>query len=103
MSLQHVELRAPGDWLVLQNLSAYKAAMMAVKAWEEGDAAKGDFYFYGTSGPSSNGRGVLRVVNRGGAIPLLNAELRKMTSDRTAAYVYVDETEKYPRTMAGFI
>ncbi len=102
VSLQHVELRAPGDWLVLQNLSAYKAAMMAVKAWEEGDAARGDFYFYGTAGPSSNGRGVLRVVNRGGALPLLKAEQRKMTGDRTAIYVYADETERYARTMLGF-
>lgn len=102
VSLQHVPLTSPGDWLVLQNLSAYKAAMIAVKAWEEGDEAKGNFHFYGTQAGARNGRGVTRVVNRGGAIPLLQAELRKNTSDRTSAYVYIDETWKFPRQMAGF-
>lgn len=102
VSLQHVELSSPGDWLILQNLSAYKAAMIAVKAWEEGDAAKGNYYFYGTESAPKNARGGLRVVNRGGAIPLLQAELRKQTGDRTNAYIYLDETEKFPRQMLGF-
>lgn len=102
VSLQHVDVSAPSDWLVLQNLSAYKAAMMAVKAWEEGDAARGDFYFYGTQAGGRNARGVTRVVNRGGAIPLLQAELRKMTGDRTNAFVTLDESNTFPRHMAGF-
>ncbi len=102
VSLQHVELRAPGDWLILQNLDAYESAMMAVKAREEKDYAGFLFNFYGTAASPKNGRGVERVVNRGGAIPLLQAELRKNTGDRTAIYAYVDETERFPRTMLGF-
>jgi len=102
VGLQHVELRSPGDWLILQNLPAYKAAMVAVKAKEEKDFATFNFEFYGTQASARNGRGVERVVNRGGAIPLLVAELRRMSSDRTSAYVYLDETEKYTRMMLGF-
>lgn len=103
VSLQHLPLENDGDWLLFQNLSAYKAAMQAVQAWEMGDAAKGDFYFYGTQNSPSNGRNGYRVINRGGAIPLLQAELRKMTGDRTAMYVTLDETNSLPRVMAGFI
>lgn len=102
VSLQHVELRAPGDWLVLQNLSAYKAAMMAVKLREERDYAGFNFEFYGTQAAGRNARGVERVVNRSGAIPLLVAEARKMSGDRTAVWVYSDETEKLASTMLGF-
>lgn len=103
VSLKGSTLSAPGDWLVLQNIGAYKAAMMAVKAYEEGDIARGDFYFYGTQANAKSGRGPLRVVNRGGAIPLLQAELRKNTADRVNAYVISDETNKLARQMAGFI
>jgi len=102
VSLQHVELRSPSDWLVLQNLDAYESAMMAVKAREERDYAGFEFLFYGTSASPKNGRGVNRVVNRGGAIPLLQSEQRKMSGDRTAIYLYVDETQRFPATMLGF-
>lgn len=102
VSLQHVQIRSPGDWLILQNLDAYESAMMAVKAKEEKDYAGFMFNFYGTQAGARNARGVDRVVNRGGAIPLLQAELRKNTGDRTAAYWYIDETERYARTMLGF-
>lgn len=102
VSLQHIPLESDNDWLLFTNLSAYKAAMMAVVAWEVGDAAKGNFYFYGTQAGPSNARGAMRVVNRGGAIPLLAAELRKMTGDRTDAYVYLDETNRFQRDMIGF-
>lgn len=102
-SLQHVQLVSEGDWLLMQNVAAYKSAMIAVKAWEEGDVAKANYYFYGYQSSSSNIRGPLRVVNRGGTIPLLKAELRKMTSDRLNAYIYADETDRFPRQMRGFI
>lgn len=102
VGLQHVELRAPGDWLVLQNLDAYESAMMAVKAREEHDYPGFLFNFYGTSAAPKNGRGVERVVNRGGAIPLLQAEQRRMSGDRTAIWVYSDETQKLAGTMLGF-
>lgn len=100
--LQHVPLIGDGDWLLMQNLAAYKSAMIAVKAWEEGDVAKFNYYFFGTQSSSKNGRGVLRVVNRGGAIPLLQAELRTNTSDRTNAFITIDESNRYVREMIGF-
>lgn len=103
VSLQHVPLVSDNDWLILQNPSAYKSAMIAMKAYEDGEAAKGDYYFYGSSAPSRNARGVVRVVNRGGAIPLLQAELRKATGDRTNAYVRLDESASSVREMLGFI
>lgn len=102
VSLRHIPFTSPGDWLILQNLPAYKAAMMAVKAWEEGDEAKGNYYFYGTQAAPRNARGPVRVVNRGGAIPLLQAELIKQTGGRTNAYIFTDEVQKMTRQMAGF-
>jgi hypothetical protein len=102
VSLQHVDLVNDDDWLIFTNRSAYQAAMMAVAAWEVGDAAKGNYYFYGTQAASSNARGSLRVVNRGGAIPLLSAELRKMSGDRTDTFVYLDETNRLQRDLIGF-
>jgi hypothetical protein len=102
VSLQHVPLVNDKDWLIFTNRSAYQAAVMAVAAWEVGDAAKGNFYFYGTQSAPSNARGSMRVVNRGGAIPLLAAELRKQTGDRTDTYVYLDETNRFQRDMIGF-
>ena len=102
VKLQHVPLASPGDWLILQNLSAYKAAMVAVKAREEKDYATFNFEFYGTQASGKNARGVTRVVNRGGAIPLLQAELRTMTGDRTSAAIYLDESDRFAREMIGF-
>lgn len=101
-NLQHTPLISDGDWLMFQNLSAYKAAMIAVKAYEDGDVVKGNYYFYGTQAASKNGRGVDRIINRDGAIPLLQAELRKMTADRTNAYINVDQTNRLAGMMLGF-
>ncbi len=103
VSLQHVRLTQPGEWLVLQNPNAYKAAMVAVKAKEERDFGTFKFEFYGSQASGNNARGVDRVVNQGGAIPLLRAELRKQTADRTNVYVYHDESNKFPATMMNFI
>lgn len=102
VSLRHIPFTTPNDWLILTCLPAYKSAMIAVKAWEEGDIAKGDFYFYGTQASPKNNRGPLRVVNRGGAIPLLQAELRKNTGDRCNSHITVDATERMAKQMAGF-
>lgn len=102
VSLRHVDVATSNDWIVLQNIPAYKAAMVAVKAKEEGDYAKFNFEFYGTQASGRNARGVERVVNRGGAIPLLQAELRKKTSDRVSTAVYTDPTMTFQRQMAGF-
>lgn len=95
VSLQHVELFDDNDFLVFQNLSAYKAAMQAVKAWEDGDVAKGNYHFYGSQSSPSNGRGVQRVINRGGAIPMLVAELRKATGDRSDAWINIEESNRF--------
>lgn len=103
VSLQHVPLESDNDFLIFQNVGAFKMAMQAAKLWEDpGTYALGNLYFYGTQAGSRNARGVERVVNRGAAIPLLVAELRKMTGDRTNAYVYCDETNRPVNDMIGF-
>lgn len=100
-SLQHVPLVSDGDWCILQNAGAYKAAMMAMKKQEEGDVSGYEFYLYGTQAGASNARGARRLVNRGGAIPLLNAELEKM-GGRVNGFVYLEETNKLVNQMGGF-
>ena len=103
VSLQHVPLVHNNDFLLFQNLGAYTMAMQAAKLWEDPNTyAQGNWYFYGTQANARNGRGVERVVNRGAAIPMLVAELRKMTGDRTNAWIYCDETDRPVRDMAGF-
>jgi hypothetical protein len=103
VKLAHIPLVNDNDWLLFENLNAYKAAMMAIKAQEEGDFARFLFNFFGTQAAPSNGRGAMRVVNRGGAIPLLAAELRSKTGDRTDAYVHHEATNRLPRALAGFM
>ena len=103
VSLQHIPLEHDNDWLIFQNVNAYKMAMQAAKLWEDPSTyMQGNAYFYGTQVSPRNGRGVERVVNRGAAIPLLVAELRKMTGDRTNAMVYSDETLRPINDMLGF-
>jgi hypothetical protein len=103
VSLQHIPLAHDNDFVIFQNLNAYKMAMQAVKLWESPATYElGNFYFYGTQQASRNARGVERVVNRGAAIPLLVAELRKMTSDRVNAFIRLDETKRPMLDMAGF-
>jgi len=89
-SLQHVPVNQDNDWMLFQNLTAYSDGMLAEKYYEEGNVTMGDLYFYGTQVGSRNGRGVLREVNRGGAIPNLQAELRKMTGDKTTIQMNYD-------------
>lgn len=102
VKLAHVPLVNDTDWLLFENLNAYKAAMMAMKAREDGDEGKFLLYMYGTQAAPSNNRGALRVVNRGGAIPLLAAELRSKTGDRTDVYVHREATNSLPYMLAGF-
>ena len=98
VSLQHIPIEVDNDWLLFQNLSAYQDGVQAIKYWEEGNVAMGDAFFYGIQVGSRNGRGVLRNVSRGGAIPALQAELRKMTGDRTTIRVGLDSVN-----LAGFL
>lgn len=86
-SLQHIPATVANDWLLFQNLQAYSDGMMAAKLREEGNFGLADAYFFGTPKPSRNGRGVLRVADGMGALPLLRAELRRMTADVTAVQV----------------
>lgn len=103
VSLQHVPIQSNNDWMLFQNAGAYKMAMQAAKLWEDPQSYQmGNFYFYGTQAASRNGRGVERVVNRGAAIPLLVAELRKMTADRTNIFVNLDQTNRPVADMIGF-
>ena len=103
VSLQHVPLESDNDFLLFTNIGAYTMALQAAKLWEDPNTYnQGNWYFYGTQANARNGRGVGRVVNRGAAIPMLVAELRKMTGDRTNAFVYADETNRPVMDMAGF-
>jgi hypothetical protein len=102
VKLAHVTLVNDNDWLLFENLNAYKAAMMAMKAQEEGDYPRYLFNFFGTQATPSNARGSMRVVNRGGAIPLLAAELRSKTGDRTDVYVHHEATNRLPYALIGF-
>lgn len=96
VSLQHIPVTGDNDWALFTNLAAYADAMHAMRLYEQGDFAGGNAYFYGGQAPSRDGRAI-RVVNRGGAIPQLVAELRKMTGDRTTIAVRQDKT-----SLAGF-
>lgn len=87
VSLQHIPITADNDWLMFSNLSAYKAGMMAEKYYEEGNFELGDAYFFGNPRPSRNGRGILRHTFGMGALPMLEAELRRMTGDVTSINV----------------
>lgn len=100
--IAHVTLQNDNDWLVLENLAAYKAAMQAVKAYEENDLNTGNFHFFGSQAAPASQRSSLRVVNRNGAIPLLNAELRTKTGDRTDAYVHYEADNSLPCLLRGF-
>lgn len=97
VSLQNIPLQHDNDWLLFTNLSAYKAGMMAEKMYESGDVAMGDAYFFGTSKPARNARGVLRVTDGMGALPLLRAELRKQTGDQSVVDIKYNTLD-----LAGF-
>lgn len=101
--LAHVPVVLDNDWLLFQNKGAYLSGMLAMKAKEEGNADLQNFHFFGTQANARNGRGVLRVVNRNGAIPLLQAELRSNTSDRTDANVQIEIDNRAPYQLANFI
>lgn len=100
--LRHIELVSDNDWLLFEILEAYKSAMIAVKAWEENDDAKGNYHFYGIQASPSAARNTRRVVNRGGAIPLLNAELQSKTGLRTDAFWHAEYTNSLPNRLIGF-
>lgn len=98
VSLQHIPVVDDNDFLLFQNLAAYTDGVLGEIARENGDHLKADAYFYGLPKPSRNMRGVLRHSYGMGAIPLLEAELRKQTGDRTSVSIQHDGVN-----LAGFI
>lgn len=102
VKLNHVPLVNDTDFCIFQNLAAYKEAMLAVRDWENGDVAGGNFHFFGTQvGPRTN-RSAIATVSRAGAIPLLVAELRTMTGDRCEVMVHLDESRSFQNALCGF-
>jgi hypothetical protein len=87
VSLQHIPVQADTDWLLFQNLIAYGDGVYSEKLREEGNVVAADGYFFGNDRTPQNARGVLRKIDGTGALPLLKAELRKMTGDVTTVNV----------------
>lgn len=98
VSLQHIPLTQDNDWLLFTNLSAYEDGIMSAKYREAGDITLADSYFFGNPRPPKNARGVSRYNDGMGMIPQLEAELRKMTGDRTSVNVDYDGVN-----LAGFM
>lgn len=84
VSLQHIPVKYDNDWMLFTNLMAYQYGMLAEKLFEEGNVALANAYLFGSPAPSRNGRGVLKFTETDGAIPMLEAELRKQTGDITS-------------------
>lgn len=90
VSLQHVPITGPDDWLLFANLPAYSDGILAEKYYENGDGAAADAYFFGNPRPARNARGVLRVAVGQGALGQLESELRKQTGDKSTVRVQRD-------------
>lgn len=87
VSLQHIPVVADTDFLLFQNMAAYQAGVLSEKFIEEGDFGKADAYFYGRQVPSKANRSGARIISQGGAIPMLQAEARKMSGDSTVVNI----------------
>ncbi len=98
VSLQHVPVSIPNDSLLFTSLNAYRFGVQAEVAYDNNNVELGDALFYGRDSMSRNGRGVLRTVKLGGAIPTLQNELRKQTGDVTSVSVRRDGL-----SLAGFV
>lgn len=98
VSLQPLPVKYPTDWLLFQNIAAYQDGLMAEKMYEEMNHAMGDAYFFGNQASPRNARGVLRVLRTNGALPTLEAELRRMTGDISAIGM-----QQAGVTLAGFL
>jgi len=105
VKLAHVELEADRDWVIFQGdaaTSAYKEAMLAVRDWENGDLASGNAHFYGTPSPRQSKMSNYTVLSRGGAIPMLRAELSSRTSDRTTVFAHHENTDRLQWELGGY-
>lgn len=102
VKLAHIQLVSDSDWVLFQNIAAYKEAMLAVRDWENGDLAGGNLHFYGSAQPKQarmSGQATLRQM---GAIPLLAAELRSMTGDVTEIETHYEADNRLAWELAGF-
>lgn len=102
VKLAHVPLRGDGDWLLYRNFAAYVEAITAVMRWREGDLAAGNFHFFGQVNPKQSRMSNQATLTRGGAIPMLRAELRSMTADRTDVTTHYEHDDRLNWTLAGY-
>jgi hypothetical protein len=102
VKLAHINLTADGDWVLFQNIAAYKEAMMAVRDWENGDIASGNIHFYGAAAPKQARMSNQATLRQGGAIPMLRAELRSMTGDSTTVFAHCENTDRLQWELGGY-
>jgi hypothetical protein len=87
VSLQHIPVSQPNDWLLFQSVPVYEDGVQAVRYWREGNRSEGDAYFFGMHTAPRSRRSDVATVKLSGALPTLQAELRKMTADLTTVQV----------------
>ena len=100
--LAHLPITNDSDWVLFQNIAAYKEAMLAVRDYENGDLAGGNLHFYGSAQPKqarASGQATLRQM---GAIPLLAAELRSMTGDVTEVEIHYESDRRLQWELATY-
>lgn len=102
VKLNHIPLSADRDWLLFRNQEAYREAMLAVFHWRNGNTLEGDAHFFGRVAPKQARASNQATLSKGGAIPLLRAELRSMTGDNTTVYQHIENTNTLPYLLAGF-
>jgi hypothetical protein len=102
VKLAHIDVSSDRDWVLFQNIAAYKEAMLAVRDWENGDVASGNFHFYGATTAKQARASNQATLSKGGAIPMLRAELRSVTGDNTTVFVHHENDLRLQYDMIGF-
>jgi hypothetical protein len=102
VKLHHIPLSADRDWLLFRNLQAYRYAMLSQFHRRNGNFDLANAFMFGTPAPRQSRMSNQATLSKGGAIPLLRAELRSMTGDNTTAYVHREATNSFPYMMNGF-
>lgn len=100
--LAHVPLAGDGDFLLYRNLVAYREAIRAEQRWSEGNLAAGNFHFFGQVAPKQARASNQATLSKGGAIPMLRAELRSMTADLTTIETHYEVNDRLQWTLAGY-
>lgn len=81
VSLRHIPVSTPNDWLLFENHAAYFDGVQSERMRDNNDFNAADRLFFGTIEAARNNRAYPRVNKLSGAIPALEAELRKKTGD----------------------